>query len=101
LHKQLLIASIIVFIVLFASISQDLPPELSLSLLIILFFFESLKLKSFYHRHLIVVVLLLLRKVLEFAAEHTPHHVPLHVVNVAVLELLHHLFHFPVRYKAH
>jgi hypothetical protein len=67
----------------------------------IIFFFESLKLKSLDHRHLIMVVLLLLREVLEFAAEHTPHHVPLHVVNVVVLELLHHLFHLPVRYEAY
>ena len=77
--------------------SHDLPSKFTLSPLFLgVFVGQSLEFEPFNHWDLLLVVLLLLCEVLEFAAEHTPHHVSLQVVDVVVLELLHHLLYFAV-----
>ena len=58
-------------------------------------------LKTIKKRDILLILFLQLGEILEFATEHTPHHVLLKVIDIGVLELHHHLFNFAIGYQAH
>ena len=49
-----------------------------------------------YQTDALLVLLLQLGKVLKLPSKHTPHHILFQIVYVAILELVHHLFHLSV-----